>query len=142
MSEQSLAHVITQAEDLANRGVRRLIAVFVRRGEVCEWSQDERRFVPLPLDGTLEDRTLLHPIAIDALLDAVAADSAVVDAIHARRNPRAVEIEEAARFGPIAALCKKLRLPFGPAERARLHGLDDDRLADVLLFISSHRRWP
>src|SRR5690606_3130170 len=55
VNQQSLRHITVRAEDIIGRGVRRLIVIFAKRREVTEWSQAEHRFVPLPLDGMLED---------------------------------------------------------------------------------------
>jgi hypothetical protein len=84
VNEQSLRHITVRAEDIAGRGVRRLIVIFVKRGTVTEWSQAEHRFVPLPLDGVLDDPTLAQPIPIRAMLDAAAAKRAVTAAVWAQ----------------------------------------------------------
>jgi hypothetical protein len=84
VSEQSLRHITIRAEDIAGRGVRRLIVIFIKKGTVTEWSQAEHRFVPLPLDGVLEDPTLAQPIPIRAMLDAAAARQAVATAVWAQ----------------------------------------------------------
>ena len=87
VSTQSLRHITIRAEDMTARGVRRLIVVFVKRGEVTEWSPAEHRFVPLPLEGVLEDPTLIQPIPIRAMLDAAAAKRAVVTGVWAQNDP-------------------------------------------------------
>ncbi|WP_146662694.1 Uma2 family endonuclease [Enhygromyxa salina] len=94
VAEQSLQHITVRAEDLATRGVRRIIVVFVNQSEVAEWSQAERRFVPLPINGRLEDPTLMRPIPIRALLDAASADNAVAAALRAKDNPWLVRREQ------------------------------------------------
>jgi hypothetical protein len=88
VSTQSMREMIMRAEDLSNRGVRRLLAIFVARNEVCEWSVAEHRFVTLSLGDSLVDPTLARPIPIRALLDAAQADNAVVDALDSKGNPR------------------------------------------------------
>ena len=46
--------ITVRAEDLSNRGVRRLIAIFVKKGEVAEWSAENNGWVSLPLDAHLD----------------------------------------------------------------------------------------
>jgi hypothetical protein len=93
VSEQTLRNMTIRAEELSRCGVRRIIAVFVKRGEVGEWSPDEGRFIPLPLGAMLEDRTLLQPLPIRALLDAAAANETVARALRAKNTPYLVERE-------------------------------------------------
>lgn len=97
VNEQSMRHVTRRAEDIVGRGVRRLIAIFVKRGTVAEWSQAEGRFVPLPLDGELDDPTLAMPIPLRALLDAALADNAVAAALYAKKNPWLMQREQEVR---------------------------------------------
>jgi hypothetical protein len=102
VDEQSLHHITIRAEDIAARGVRRLIVIFVEPGTVTEWSSAEHRFVPLPLDGVLEDPTLAQPIPIRAMLDTGAARQAVAAAVWAQDdNPwilaRKQELSQRAR---------------------------------------------
>jgi hypothetical protein len=87
VNEQSLRHITVRAEDIVGRGVRRLIVIFVKKGTVTEWSPAEHRFVPLSLDGVLEDPTLAQPIPIRAMLDAAAAKRAVAAAVWAQDDP-------------------------------------------------------
>src|SRR5690606_8353906 len=94
INEQSMRHITMRAEDIVGRGVRRLIAIFVKRGTVTEWSQAEHRFVPLSLDGELEDPTLAKPIPIRALLDAASADNSVAAALYAKQNPWLMQREQ------------------------------------------------
>lgn len=89
VSTQSLRDITERAEDLCGRGVRRVLAIFVNEGEVCEWSVEEHRWIRLPIDGTIEDPTLIRPLAIRALLEAGAADDEVAAAL--RSTPRGCE---------------------------------------------------
>jgi hypothetical protein len=109
VSTQSKRDVTIRAEDLTARGVRRLLAIFVKQAEIREWSPSKNDWVTLPLDGKLEDPTLARPVEIKALLDAAAADDAVVDA-RCRRARAAL----AARGGNGAAVS-----PAHPSERER-----------------------
>jgi hypothetical protein len=146
VSEQSNRDIRERAEDLMNRGVRRLIAIFVKQGEVREWSREQGGWITLARDSVLEDRTLARPVAIRALLDANAADDAVVDALDAKDNPRLTRIrEQGLEQGlerAIEMACKLLDIPLGPAERAQLESLDLPALEVLLTHLETHRRWP
>jgi hypothetical protein len=95
VSTQSLREITERAEDLSNRGVRRLVAVFVKKGEVAEWSASTKSWVPLSLDSTLDDPTLARPVLIRAVFDAGVADNEVVDSLAAKDNPRLAQREAA-----------------------------------------------
>jgi hypothetical protein len=97
VSTQSRRDITERAEDLSNRGVRRLIAIFVKKGEVAEWSAASKSWVTLSLDAKLDDRTLSRPLLIRALLDAATADNEVVEALHSKGNPRLAEYTAQAR---------------------------------------------
>jgi hypothetical protein len=146
VSTQSMREMTMRAEDLSKRGVRRLLAILVKRGEVCEWSKDEGRFVPLPMEGQLEDRTLARPIPIRALLDAVQADNAVVDALDSKGNPRLLDIKareaERGMVRGIEGMCHVLAIELTPERRAHLQGLDAAGLERLLTHLESERRWP
>jgi hypothetical protein len=150
VSTQSMREITMRAEDLSNRGVRRLLAIFVGRGQVCEWSNTEHRFVQLSLDGELEDPTLARPLPIRALLDAAQADNAVVDALDSKGNPRllgikAREFERGIERGierSIEAACRALAIDLTPEHRTCLRGLDADGLERLLTRLTTERRWP
>ncbi len=156
--EQSMRDITVRAEDLTARGVRRLLAIFVKRGEVAEWSVSERRWITLSLDSKLADPTLVRPVEIRALLDAAAADNAVVDALDANGNPRLRELQSSARAegreqgreqglqqGRIDAVelaCRLLGISLRPEDRAFLRTLDPAGLDRLLAKIEVQRRWP
>jgi hypothetical protein len=87
VNQQSMRDIREKAEDLVARGVRRVFAIFVKKGEVSEWSSKTNAFTPLARDATIEDRTLLSPIRVEALLNAAAADNAVASALVEKKNP-------------------------------------------------------
>jgi hypothetical protein len=150
VSTQSMREITDRAEDLSNRGVRRLIAVFVKRGEVAEWSAAAKRWIPLSLDSTLADPTLARPVLIRALFDAGVADNEVVESLAAKGNPRlaqreAAQHEQGRREGleqAIEAVCEILEIPLGPAERTHVQSLDATGLETLLGALKTHRRWP
>ena len=87
VNEQSLRDITEQAEDLSARGVRRIVAIFVKKGEVREWSPKKGAWQALDLEGTFRDPTLTCPIRVKELLDAAEADDAVARALLAKNNP-------------------------------------------------------
>jgi hypothetical protein len=95
VSTQSMREITERAEDLSNRGVRRLIAVLVKKGEVVEWSAVRKCWVPLSLDSTLADPTLARPVLIRAVFDAGVADNEVIESLAAKGNPRLAQREAA-----------------------------------------------
>ncbi|MFV8750832.1 hypothetical protein ACNOYE_09815 [Nannocystaceae bacterium ST9] len=163
---QSLRDITERAEDLVNRGVRRMIAVFVKDGSVREWSRERNDWITLPADGVIDDPTLVRPVEVRALLDAAAADDALVDALERKGNPRLARLvdqgreaalesgrrqglEEGRQQGhregleqAIEVACKLLGLPFGPSERARLEGLDATALDAVITHLATECAWP
>src|SRR5262249_27361143 len=60
--EQSQRDITERAEDLTARGVRRLFAIFVKKGEVHEWSVGAWK--QLAPNALISDSTLSRPIAI------------------------------------------------------------------------------
>jgi hypothetical protein len=97
VNEQSLREVTEKAEDLVRRGVRRVFAIFIKKGYVGEWSREKNAFVAVESDAVLEDRVLIRPIAIRALIDAALAENEVVLALWKKGNPTLKRIDEKAR---------------------------------------------
>jgi len=158
VNTQSVANMIERAKQLTLCGVRRVFAIFVDKGEVGEWSPEHGRFITLAFDDTIDDRTLVRPLPVGALLDATAADEAVGYALEAKGNSVIVEIRaegrrEGRREGraegliegrleSIELLCTLLNIPLGPDERARMTTLDAEALRDLCVQIELQRRWP
>lgn len=94
VNEQSMTIVQQKAEDLIERGVRRVFGIFVKRGEVREWSREKAGFVPLDLDGALEDPCFVRPIRVRALLDYAVAEREVVRALEEKRSPELLALEQ------------------------------------------------
>jgi hypothetical protein len=110
VSTQGERDVTEKAEEMHERGVRRIFAVFVKGPRrVCEWSPESRRWTPLDAGARIEDPCLVTPLAVSALLDAALADNAVVEALKAKRNPEILKLEAAAEArGTAEAILKVL----------------------------------
>lgn len=87
VSEQNEQDVSEKAPRMHRRGVRRIFAIFVKPRRVCEWSPESRSWRALASDSRIEDPCLAIPLEVAALLDAAAADNAVVEALAAKGNP-------------------------------------------------------
>jgi hypothetical protein len=146
VAEQSLRDVTERAQDLSNRGVRRIIAIFVKKDEVREWSRELDDWITLDQSGTLEDRTLTGPIPVRALLDRAEATRAVVRSLYAQQNPAILEIKAEGRaegfIQGITALCTALAIPLDADRRAHLQSLDTAGLEALLTAIGAQHRWP
>jgi hypothetical protein len=125
VDEQSLHHITIRAEDMAARGVRRLIVIFIEPGTVTEWSPAEQRFVPLSLDGVLEDPTLAHPIPIRAMLDTAAAKRAVTVAVWAQDDPWILERKQELRTESLLLVLEGRGLHPSDEQRAAIESCSD-----------------
>ncbi len=97
VSEQNEGLVTEKAERMRRRGVRRLFAVWVKSRRVCEWSAESQSWRPLEADSRIQDRCLVTPLSVAALLNAAAADRAVVEALAAKNSPAILERDAAAQ---------------------------------------------
>jgi hypothetical protein len=159
---QSMRDITVRAEELTKRGVGRLIAIFVKKKQVAEWSASANAWVTLDLDSRLVDPVLVRPLLVRALIDTSVAHDEVVEALAAKRNRRLVEREEAAKARgheegreegraegreeglrrAIEAVCALLDLPLGESERAHMKSLDAAALDALLGRLQTDRRWP
>ena len=93
VSEQQSEQVVTRkAPTMLRRGVRRVFAVFLKKGELREWQPGKDalhggRWVLVDPDSSIEDPTLSMPVPVGAVLDAARSDDAVAEALLARGNP-------------------------------------------------------
>jgi len=152
VNEQSLRDITEQAEDLTARGVRRVVAIFVKKGEVAEWSAGA--WQKLEPEGTFSDPTLTRPLRVNELLDAAEADNAVAWALLAKNNPVLSEVtarnrQEGRRAGRreglaegIAVACELLAIELTEERRARMSELDASGLEALLTEIRARRRFP
>jgi hypothetical protein len=86
VNEQSMRDAMEKAEDLIGRGVRRVIAIVVKTGEICEWFGSKREFVPMDKGAVFEDHVFVRPIAVGALVDATLGEVEVVRALDKKGN--------------------------------------------------------
>lgn len=150
VAEQSRRQVTLRAEALSARGVRRVVALFVKTGEVCEWSPEDGAWRPLDPEGTVVDPALARPLPVRALLDGAAADDAVARALRAKDNPvlaslEAAGVERGRRQGierGIEAACELLGITLGPSHRAQIRESSAADLEALLDRIRRERRWP
>lgn len=150
VAEQSLRDITERAQDLSARGVRRIIAIFVKTDEVREWSPSLHDWVILDPSGTIEDRMLATPLPVRALLDRAAANRAVVQGLKAKQDPAILEIEQAGVergldqgiAQAIVTLCTALDIPLDGERRAHLRALDTAGLEALLTTIGVQHRWP
>ena len=162
VNEQSLRDITDQAEDLVTRGVRRVVAIFVKKGEVREWSASAAAWKTLDPEGTFSDPTLARPLRVKELIDAAEADNAVARALLAKNNPVLAEVRtegrregrqdgrvEGRRDGlaegrreAIVLACELLGIELTAERRARLDGLDASGLESLLGTLRAERRFP
>jgi len=159
VNEQSLRDITEKAEDLTRRGVRRVIAIFVKKGEVCEWvSGAFRRLDP---EAILADPTLARPLRVRALIDAAEADDAVAQALLAKHNPVLVKSRTEAEAKALAAgeakglaageakglraavrdLCEVLAIPLTPEREDTITKMTVTDLETLRERIKRDRRW-
>lgn len=94
VNEQTMRDVTEKAEDLIHRGVRRVFGIFVKTGEVCEWSKAANKFVPMNKDGFIEDPLFVRPIAVKALVDFALCEDEVARALNVKNNAAIVALKQ------------------------------------------------
>jgi hypothetical protein len=150
VNEQSLADITERAEDLVRRGVRRVFAIFVKKGEIGEWSAAKREWALLGPTDTIADPLLARPLHPKELLDAAEARKAAARAMLAQGNPVLVEaihegIDKGAAQGiaeGVEAACDLLAIEITPERRAQMGALDVAGLRALLGDLRTLRRWP
>lgn len=120
VSEQSLADVTRRAREMSERGVRRVFAILVKKGEVREWSAKLGAWQPLGPDDVIRDKTLSTPIPIKALLDSAEADDAVVGALEEKGNRRIEAIKARSKAEDVLLLLEARGLEVPEDARARI----------------------
>jgi hypothetical protein len=138
VSEQNEGDATEKALRMHRRGVRRIFAIFIKgQRRVCEWSAESRGWRLLDPSSHIEDPCLEVPLPVAALLDAAAANQAVVEALAAQGDPAIRRREAAARSEGEAIGKSKTILQFldargiavSPSQREEILRCDDlDRL--------------
>ena len=164
VNEQSMRDITEQAEDLSARGVRRVVAIFVKKGEVREWSAG--KWTLLDPEGLFSDSTLARPLLVRELLDAAEADNAVARALLAKKNPVLDEektksrqeghteglkeglekgVREGRKEGLLEAIeraCGRFAIELDAERRARINALNASDLGALLDSILAERCFP
>lgn len=94
VNKQGMRNARDKADEMAKRGVRRILGVFVRRGYVAEWSLDLGKFVELDPDAMFVDELLVKPIPVKVLLDQALAEDEVVQALAVKGNAEIAKIRQ------------------------------------------------
>jgi hypothetical protein len=143
VNEQSMRDAKEKAEDLVRRGVRRVFAIFVKTNEIGEWSRSRGEFEMLDPNGMFEDKVLIRPIAVRALIDMTMAECEVARALDRKGNAEIKRIRDdghkkgldegrkEALEGQQKLFAVVLQARFGelpPAIRARIQGSDIEKL--------------
>jgi Putative restriction endonuclease len=134
VSEQREKKVSEKVPRMHRRGVRRIFAIFIKNRQVCEWSADGLgSWRPLVATSEIEDPCLAKPLGVAALLDAAAADDAVIQALAAKDNPELRRMKAAAEAQGIAKSILRVLETRGvavsPDQRQEILGCADlDRL--------------
>lgn len=87
VSTETLPHAARKAQKLVARGVRRVFAIDVGRRRALEWSRSTDTWEILALDSAIVDPTLVIPLPVAPLTEAMRADDAVAHALLAKKNP-------------------------------------------------------
>jgi hypothetical protein len=120
VAEQNQANVREKAVRMHRRGVRRIFAIFLKDQRVCEWSGESGDWRPLAADFRIEDPCLVAPLAVAALLDAAAADRAVIEALVAKGNPALLEREALAKADAILRVLEARGVAVNAAQREEI----------------------
>jgi hypothetical protein len=162
VSKQALRVPTLKARKLIERGVRRMFAILVCKKRVLEWSRTTGGWQPLDSEVVLEDRCLVRPLPVRALLEAAASNESVVEALRAHKEPAMVAaLADERRRGKaegearglhegearglrtaIVTICEASGIALTAARRARLAAMGADELAALCRALSAQRRWP
>lgn len=93
VNTQRKRNVTEKADDMAIRGVRRVFAVFLKAGEVAEWSAEQRKFIPLEKDALIHDPVFVRPVPVQAILDQTFGEDEAAQALITKRNHAIVKHE-------------------------------------------------
>jgi len=133
VSTQSRADVTLKAPKMARRGVRRVFAIFLKKGTVGEWSTKEKDWIEMDRSSVIADRCLIEPLEVEALFDAAAADDAVARGLVARGNAVIEEVRAAGEArGKASAILETLEARgLTPTETLRRRILETSDLGQL-----------
>jgi len=94
VNEQTLKSIETKAADLVRRGVRRVFAVFVKTGQISEWSRTSNGFVPMDKESTFDDRVLVRPMVVRAMVDRALAQVELIRTLEMQKHPEIERIHK------------------------------------------------
>jgi hypothetical protein len=97
VSAQAMRVPTDKARELVRRGVRRVFAIVVGKRQVLEWSRESDDWAVLAPGAEIDDRCLVQPLPVAALLDAAVRDDAVARALLAKHNRVLVQAQEESR---------------------------------------------
>ncbi len=98
ISEQNQGLATQKAMRMQRRGVRRIFSVWVEGSKrVCNWSSKSQGWSPLDRESLIQDPCFIKPLLVEALLDPIAADNAVAEALIAKGNPILLKREAVTR---------------------------------------------
>jgi hypothetical protein len=148
VSEQPLGVPTGKARELARRGVRRIFCLVVKQRRLLEWSRETDGWSAAPVER-IDDPCFVRPLPAVALLEAVAADEAVMKALREKRHPEFLaEREEGREEGLSVArravrdLCTALGVEVDTARGRDIDTMDTDRLDALRAALVATRRWP
>ncbi len=130
VSEQSEHDVTEKARRMTRRGVRRTFAIFLKKGQIGEWCGDEGHWELLNQEARIEDICLVEPLEVEALLDAAAADDAVVSALVAKNNPRIARIKAEGKATTLLTFLEARSFDLNEEQRSRILATTDLAILD------------
>lgn len=86
VSTETMKHAGDKAAKLVERGVRRVFAIDVNKGQALEWSRTLAKWRVLEPGSSITDHALAAPLPVEALVNAIDADDAGAQALIAKKN--------------------------------------------------------
>jgi hypothetical protein len=153
VSKQTKASVTRKAPTMLARGVERVFAVFVEKGQVAEWVPDaglkaKGRWVKLAADSEISHPSLAKAMSVGSILDAAAIDDTVAQALAAKGNAviREIRVQEKAagkiegkiegKAESILTVLAGRGLDTGAAVHRRILGTTDAATLERWLFLA------
>lgn len=142
-------HAATKARKLTRRGVRRIFCLVVKQKKLIEWSRATDGWAATPLEA-IDDPCFVRPLPTLALLQAAAADGAVLRALRMKGHPEIEAVREEGREeGRVEGLrvgildiCDTLGIPVTSERRRTLDGMRASELDAMRVALKRERRWP